>query len=138
MKRYLEINLQQRYPAVIVKLAGEIGPLSHVDLLEAARSVAASGLPVVILDFQEVEYMNSAGISGLIQFLARLGSRGQAVYACGLSSHDRLVLTIMRLTDYFILVEDPQAAINDYTKNPAVLAPQVVPLKEVGHERPQV
>jgi anti-anti-sigma regulatory factor len=137
LKRTLEIKLVERRPAIILQLSGEIGPLSHIDLLEAAQSVVASELPVVILDFSEVEYVNSAGLSGLILFLARLGQRGQVVYASGLSGHERIIFTVMRLTEYVRLASDPQAAFNDYAKNyPKV--PSIYLSPEAGHEHPQL
>lgn len=141
MKRYLEINLDYQPPAVVLQLSGELGPLSHIDLLEAGQAAAGSDLPLVILDFSGVEYMNSAGLSGLIQLLARLGSRGQTIYACGLSSHDRLVFEVMRLTDTFKLAEDIPAALNDHAK---INAPGPLPPPEpdhnpeVDHERPAI
>lgn len=108
--RYLKINLVQAPPVVILVLSGEINALSYNDLREAYQQAVELGQPGLVLDFSAIEYLNSAGIAGIIQLAARAGSRGIMLVACGLTPHYRQIFEVMKLTDFIGLADSREAA----------------------------
>ena len=54
----------------------------------------------MVLDFTEVEYINSTGIAVIVGVLAKARAGGQEVSALGLSDHYREVFRITRLSDF--------------------------------------
>jgi anti-anti-sigma factor len=110
--RSLQVNTQFAGPVTILILAGEIGALSHGDLEEAYHQA---------LDFTKVEYINSAGLAGLIQLIAEAGSQGLALCVCGLTQHYRGLFELMRLTEYMCISENCEKAISDCL---ALVSPQ--------------
>jgi anti-anti-sigma factor len=110
--RYLQINLVPSPPVVVLALSGEINALSFNDLREAYQQAVVLGQPGLVLDFSSVEYLNSAGLAGIIQLAARAGSRGIMLLACGLPPHYQQIFEVMKLTDFISLAENRSAAAN--------------------------
>lgn len=108
--RYLQIDLVPTPPVVVLALSGEINALSYNDLREAYQQAAVLGQPGLVLDFSRVEYLNSAGLAGIIQLAARAGSRGIMLVACGLTPHFRQIFEVMKLTDFISVAENCSAA----------------------------
>ena len=111
--RSLQVNTQFAGPVTILILAGEIGALSHGDLEEAYHQAYHPGIKALVLDFTNVEYINSAGLAGLIQLIAEAGSQGLALCVCGLTQHYRGLFELMRLTEYMCISENCEKAISD-------------------------
>ena len=95
---------EERLPeGLILTLKGEI--------TAAAEVVFGSLLkldpwpPAILLDFGEVEYINSAGIALLIGLLRQARSRGGALRVQGLSEHYRKIFRMVGLTEYVELLE---------------------------------
>ncbi len=79
------------------------------DPLEAAYQEASAGNGEIMLDFTEVDYINSTGIAVLVGILAMARTQGQQVGALGLSDHYREVFRITRLSDFMHIYEEAPA-----------------------------
>jgi len=53
--------------------------------MEAYSEASAQGVRAFILDFSDLEYMNSSGIGLLVTLLIRANRQRQKLMACGLS-----------------------------------------------------
>lgn len=79
--------------------------------LEAAYAEATRTPGRVVLDFREVDYINSTGIAVIVGLLAVARSEGREIHAFGLTEHYREVFTITRLADFMTIHEDEEAAV---------------------------
>jgi anti-anti-sigma factor len=65
----------------------------------------------VILNFTDVDYINSTGIAVIVGLLARARSDGRPLKAFGLSDHYREIFQITRLADFMPIFDDQPAAL---------------------------
>ncbi len=96
--------------ATILRIHGEITSASE-DALMDAYGQAASGIRSVVLDFGDLEYMNSGGIGLLVTLLVRAQRSGQRLHAIGLSEHYRQILALTRLDEAIGIHADESAAL---------------------------
>ena len=92
----------------VVVLSGTVDKAAK-EPMEAAY-VDAAGMPgEVLLDFSDVDYINSTGIAVIVGVLAMARAEGREVGAFGLTDHYREVFQITRLSDFMHIYEDAAA-----------------------------
>jgi anti-sigma B factor antagonist len=96
--------------ATILRIHGEITGGSEEALMEAYGS-AAPGTRSIVLDFSDLEYMNSGGIGLLVTLLVRAQRASQRLLAIGLSEHYRQILALTRLDEAIGIHDDEPAAL---------------------------
>ena len=83
----------------VIDLRGEIN-LGADQALGAAYEQAVQGNPTtVVLNFAQVDYINSTGIALIVGLLARARKEHRAVSAFGLSEHYRQIFELTRLDE---------------------------------------
>lgn len=92
----------------VVALRGTVDKNAK-DAMDDAYQEASRGDGEIILDFSEVDYINSTGIAVLVGILALARTEGQEVGAIGLTDHYREVFRITRLSDFMQIHEDAPA-----------------------------
>lgn len=103
-----EVDVEQAEDRAVLHLRGDIDRTAH-DALDAAYS-AADGEPVV-LDFSDVDYINSTGIAVIVGILARARAADREVRAFGLTDHYRQIFQITRIADFMGIYDDESAAV---------------------------
>jgi len=63
-----------------------------------------------VLDFGEVAFINSAGISGLLKFIVAARKRGHRVYAVNVSPHHRKIFKMVELSRFMPVIEEQEVA----------------------------
>ncbi len=106
------IELDQRGPASILRIAGDVTSSSEADLMAAYGLAAANGSSVVVLDFSKLAYMNSGGIGLLVTLLVRAQRGGGRLVATGLSEHYRQIFSLTRLDEAIEIKDDEAAAVS--------------------------
>lgn len=96
----------------VVALRGEINALAERDLNDAYGRAIATDPARILLNFGEVDYINSTGIALIVGLLARARKEHRAVTACGLSDHYREVFEITRLADFMSIFPDEASAVS--------------------------
>ena len=66
--------------------------------VQHARAVA-DGAQRVVLNFADLEYMNSSGLGLLVTLLVRANRQGRQLVAVGLSDHYRNIFELTRLNE---------------------------------------
>jgi anti-anti-sigma factor len=95
----------------VIDLHGEIN-LGADQALLAAYEAAARGDPrTVVLNFADVDYINSTGIALIVGLLARARKEHRTVRAFGLSEHYRQIFAITRLSDFMGIYPDEDSAV---------------------------
>ena len=81
---------------------------SESALTDAHNIASSQGAKALLLNFSNLEYMNSSGIGLLVALLVRANRHGQQLLAYGLNDHYRHIFELTRLTDA-IGVHDSEA-----------------------------
>jgi anti-anti-sigma factor len=79
--------------------------------MSAYGRAAGHGGAAVVLDFGELEYMNSGGIGLLVTLLVRAQRGGGRLVATGLSEHYRQIFSLTRLDEAIEILDDEAAAV---------------------------
>jgi anti-sigma B factor antagonist len=107
----LEAQVRHQPAVAIVDLHGEINAFAE-DRLNAAYAEAESRAPdVILLNFSDVDYINSTGIALIVSLLARARKAKRRLLACGLSDHYVEIFQITRLVDFMNVFPDEKSAL---------------------------
>jgi anti-sigma B factor antagonist len=93
----------------ILRIHGEITGGSEPPIMAAYAQ--AGDARSIVLDFGQLEYMNSGGIGLLVTLLVRTQRAGQKLLAVGLSEHYRQILALTRLDEAIAIHDDEPAAL---------------------------
>ena len=85
--------------ASIIDIKGEINAQAETVLMEAYNQASLNGVRSIILNFSELEYMNSSGIGLLVTLLIRVRRQNQRLLAYGLSEHYQQIFELTRLNE---------------------------------------
>src|SRR5437660_7063828 len=95
----LEVIRRGQAPTIIFEIRGELTS-DDGKIKKAYKQATIQEMRNVIVDFSQVDLMNSAGISQLFYLFGEARKVGQRVLFSGLTPHYRKILTIMGLTSY--------------------------------------
>ena len=109
--RHLEAEVHQERGVVVLDLRGEINGFAE-EALDAAYSEAESKDPeAILLNFEEVDYINSTGIALIVGLLAKARASHKRLLACNLSEHYVEIFEITRLSDFMSVFPDEESAV---------------------------
>src|SRR5215472_16121178 len=110
--RVFEASVRHHRPRVaVVELHGEINAFAE-DMLNAAYAEADRETPdTILLNFSDVDYINSTGIALIVGLLARARTSHRRLLACGLSPHYVEIFSITRLADFMSVFPDEASAL---------------------------
>lgn len=94
----------------VVVLSGTVNRAAKQGL-EDAYEEATSRPGRVLLDFTNVDYINSTGIAVIVGVLAMARAENREIGAFGLTDHYREVFNITRLADFMTIYDDEMAAV---------------------------
>lgn len=95
----------------VIDIDGEITAFSEEALREAHEKASAGGVRAVVLNFTELDYMNSGGIGLLVTTLIRAQRSGHRLLAYGLSDHYREIFSLTRIDEAIEIFPDEAAAV---------------------------
>jgi anti-sigma B factor antagonist len=86
-------------PVSIIDIQGEITSAAENILMDAYTQATSSGAREILLNFNDLEYMNSSGIGLLVTLLIRINRQKQHLGVFGLSDHYRQIFELTRLDE---------------------------------------
>jgi len=98
-KPTLTAAVRQLNGASIIDLRGEVTGQAEDILMAAYTEASQNGVRTIILDFSNLEYMNSSGIGLLVTLLVRVQRQKQQLRAFGLSEHYQQIFELTRLNE---------------------------------------
>ncbi len=96
---------------VAIDLHGEIDARAEEQINAAYAEASASGPEAVLLNFGDVDYINSTGIALIVGLLAQARAAHRKLLAYGLSDHYQELFRITRLSDFVGLFPDEASAL---------------------------
>jgi len=103
------VDVTRNGTTAILRIHGEITGSSEPPIM--AAYVEADGAKSIVLDFSQLDYMNSGGIGLLVTLLVRAQRAGQHLLAVGLSEHYRQILALTRLDEAIAIHDDEPSAL---------------------------
>lgn len=101
----LHYEVTRRGTTAAIALTGRIDREAG-DALDRAYAIAhATTSPIIELDFDAVDYINSTGIALIVSVLARARAQKVTMRAAGLTPHYQHIFEITRLSDFIEIVQ---------------------------------
>ncbi len=115
LAKQLEAKVRQQPSAAIIDLHGEINAFAEETLNAAYADAERNDPEVILLNFSDVDYINSTGIALIVGLLARARAARRRLLACGLSEHYVEIFNITRLADFMTVFPNEIAALTGST-----------------------
>jgi anti-sigma B factor antagonist len=110
-----KLNLTVRHPAAqvaIIDISGEVTGAAEAPLMSAYDEASKNGVRTLILNFSDLEYMNSSGIGLLVTLLIRVNRQKQRMYSYGLTDHYQQIFQLTRLNEAITIYPDEVSALS--------------------------
>jgi len=108
-----EAHVRHEPRVAIVDLQGEINAFAESILTTTFDEAASQQPALILLNFRQVEYINSTGIALIVGLLKCARQLNCPLLACGLSDHYLEIFRISRLTDYIPIFPDEMSALGE-------------------------
>lgn len=96
----LNATIRKPEPAIsVIDLQGEVTGQVENALMDAFAEASNGNTKTVMLNFEDLEYMNSSGIGLLVTLLVRTGRQKQTLVAYGLDEHYQEIFKLTRLDE---------------------------------------
>ena len=95
----------------IVDITGDLNGAGEQPLMDAYTQANAGATKAIILNFTDLDYMNSSGIGLLVTLLIRVQRQRQKLLAYGLSAHYLQIFELTRLNEAIGIYPDEAAAL---------------------------
>jgi len=95
----------------IIDIEGDITSTAENILMDAYTQATSAGAKEILLNFTDLEYMNSSGIGLLVTLLIRVNRQKQHLSVFGLSDHYRQIFELTRLDEAISIYSDESEAI---------------------------
>ncbi len=106
-----EAQVRHQPRVAIIDLNGEINAFAEDVLNKAYAEAESRRAEVILLNFSDVDYINSTGIALIVSLLARARKSKRRLLACGLSDHYVEIFQITRLVDFMSVFPDEKSAL---------------------------
>lgn len=97
--------------SAVVDIKGEVTSTCEPILMGAYEQAERLRARRLILNFSDLEYMNSGGIGMLVTLLVRAKRQRQELAAFGLTEHYRQIFSLTRLDEAITIYDDESAAV---------------------------
>ena len=108
---HLEASVRLKPGGAVLDLHGEINGFAQEALNAAYAEAEAKDPETILLNFEGVDYINSAGIFLITRLLAKARASKRRLLAYGLSDHYVEIFNITRLSDFVGVFPDEESAI---------------------------
>jgi len=111
MQTTFDASVRQQGGVSVVDLSGEINGSTSERMNEAYDEATSGDRRPVLLNFRQVDYINSTGIAVIVGLLAKARQEGRPMLACGLTDHYVEIFKITHLSDFMNMFPDEEAAL---------------------------
>ena len=99
--------------ANIVDIRGQVTGAADAALADAFERASADGVRAVILNFADLDYMNSSGIGIVVTLLIRANRQNQHLFAVGLNEHYHDIFELTRLNEAIRIFDTEKQALDE-------------------------
>jgi anti-sigma B factor antagonist len=110
--KHLEASVRQERGGTVLDLRGEINGFAQKALNAAYAEAEAKDPGAILLNFEGVDYIDSAGIVLIGHLLEKARASKRRLVAYGLSDHYVEIFDITRLSDFVSVFPDEVSALS--------------------------
>ena len=118
MEQANEILLEQLGDVTLFDIRGDVTILSEPFLDDAYKSANNQGASKILLKFEEDAYINSGGISALIQLLAKTAKNKQVIGITGINDHFKKIFHMVGITRFATIHNSIEEALETMAAEP--------------------
>lgn len=94
-----------------LKLSGEIDLHASPALRAELQKCAADKVPTLLVDFTEVDYIDSSGLATFIEYLRETEPKKTRLALFGLKKKVRTIFELVRLNELFLIADSSESAL---------------------------
>lgn len=106
----MEIVKTEADGATTLKLKGEIDLHASPTLRAELQACAAEKTPVLLVDFTDVDYIDSSGLATFIEYVREANTFKGQIALFGLKKKVRTIFDLVRLNELFTITDSAEAA----------------------------
>ncbi len=110
----MKIKKEKRNDVIVCSLSGEINIDTVSQLKIVFKEILDHKFRKVLLNFKEVEYIDSLGVASLIEFLKKMKEIDGMVYLSDISPKVRTIFGIIRLENVFKMYNTEEEALREF------------------------
>jgi len=111
-------TISEKESYILIKLNGDLIEKSLAEsLLNDLDKLINHGKLKFVIDFSELNYLNSNGLGVLIKILTKIRNKGGELSGFALNDKVKKLLLITKLNQLFIIKETLEAAVNSFSNN---------------------
>lgn len=103
-----DVRVDETDEVATLRMSGDVNRGAQEGLEQAYSGTNAGS---VVLDFSDVDYINSTGIAVIVGLLAKARAAGKNMRAFGLTDHYRQIFQITRIADFMAIYDDEHTAV---------------------------
>lgn len=104
-------TITEKNKRCLIRLSGNLMEKSQAtDLLEETAAYINRDITFFILDFSEFNYMNSSGLSVMLNIITRARKAGGDAVVCSIPEQLKTLLHITKLSEVFTIVNNAEDA----------------------------
>src|SRR5215218_1744848 len=115
--RHLNVEVRREPDIAVLDMVGEINGFAEEALNAAYAEAEAQDPKTILLNFEDVDYINSTGIALIVGLLARARAAHRSLLACNLSDHYVEIFNITRLSDFMSVFPDEKTAMGEASES---------------------
>ena len=106
------MNVRRISPVVsVIDIEGEVTAFAEQVMMQAYTEASGPATRVIVLNFSNLEYMNSGGIGLVVTLLIRVNRQKQRLVSYGLNEHYRHIFTLTRISDAIQICDSEEEAV---------------------------
>lgn len=91
----------------VVKPSGILDNLTTQKLRQDIDDLLSSGANTILVDFQDVTFMNSSGLGALVAILKNVRAQNAQLFLCSLSEQVKMIFALTKMDRIFQICENP-------------------------------
>lgn len=112
MQQNTEVETRVKNDIGIIEISGEVTSFSEKILEDTYEKLSADGLRKICFNFENVSYINSAGMAIIISILTKSRNRKQTLRSWGLTEHFQKIFEMVGITKYMKHSNSEEEALN--------------------------
>lgn len=110
----MELNLYLKNDVKVLALSGRFDIQNALPVREWLDDATASKPARIVVNLEEVQFLDSTGLSTLVDGMKRSRSQDGDLHLCGLQQPVRMIFELTRLDKVFQIYLDEDAATKDF------------------------
>ena len=106
-----QVERVTRGDAVVVRVLGEVDRETAVPFRDALAQTLAEGISAIVVNLQQVEYIDSVGLGVIIAGATKAQKAGGKLVVCGLGTHLQKVFEIAGIRQMVDVMKDEEEAL---------------------------